>query len=163
MEIFKLPAVSLETILAAVGTQVGVSPWRTVTQEMIDRFAEATDDRQFIHVDPARAAQTPFGGTIAHGFLTLSLLSTLAYESLHPLENVEISVNHGFENMRFVAPVRSGARVRARFTLARVNPRPSGWVEMAYDVTMDIENVLKPALTLRWLTLSKIDRARQAT
>lgn len=159
MDIFKLPPVSLETILAAVGTEVGVSGWRTVTQDMIDKFADATDDHQFIHVNPERAAaETPFGGTIAHGFLTLSLLSTLAYEALHPLENVELSVNYGFEDMRFVAPVRTGSRVRARFTLVKVNPRPSGWIEFAYDVTMDIENSLKPALTLRWLTLSKVDR-----
>jgi acyl dehydratase len=161
LELFRLPPVSLETVIAAVGTEVGVSSWRTVTQDMIDKFADATDDRQFIHVDPDRAAaETPFGGTIAHGFLTLSLLSTLAYESLHPVENVELSVNQGFETMRFVAPVKTGSRVRARFGLVKCHPRPSGWVEFVYDVTMDIENTLKPALTLRWLTLSKV--ARQA-
>jgi len=164
MDMFKLPPVTLESILAAVGTEIGVSDWRVITQEMIDKFADATDDRQFIHVDPVRAAaETSFGGTIAHGFLTLSLLSTLAYEALHPLENVELSVNQGFENMRFVSPVRSGARVRARFRLVKCNPRPSGWIEFAYDVTMEIENTLKPALTLRWLTLSKVDRSEVRT
>ncbi len=158
MEIFKLPPVPLSTIRAAVGTEVGVSPWRTVTQEMIDKFADATDDRQFIHVNPARAAaETPFGGTIAHGFLTLSLLSTLAYETLHPLQNAEMSVNQGFDRIRFVAPVRSGARVRARFTLTKVNPRPSGWVEFVYELTVDLEGSAKPALTATWLTLSKVD------
>lgn len=163
MDLFKLPAVPLETVLATVGTEVGVSQWRAITQEMIDKFADATDDHQFIHVDPTRAAaETSFGGTIAHGFLTLSLLSTLAYEALHPVENVEINVNHGFENMRFQAPVKTGARVRARFMLVKCNPRPSGWIEFAYDVTMDIENSLKPALTLRWLTLSKLERPRPA-
>lgn len=161
MEMFKLSPVPLDAILAAVSTEIGVSPWRTVTQQMIDNFAEATDDRQFIHLDPVRAAaETPFGGTIAHGFLLLSLLSTLAYETLHPLADLELSVNQGFETMRFVSPVRSGARVRARFVLVRVNPRPSGWIEFAYDVTMEIENMIKPALTLRWLTLNKIDRSK---
>jgi acyl dehydratase len=164
LNLFKLPPVSLDTIIAAVGTEVAVSPWRTVTQEMIDRFADATDDHQFIHVDPARAAaETAFGGTIAHGFLTLSLLSTMAYESIHPLENVELNVNQGFENMRFMAPVKTGSRVRARFFLVKVKPRPSGWIEFAYDVTMDIENTIKPALKLHWLTLSKIDRSGSAT
>ena len=158
MDVFKRAPVPLATIRAAVGTEVGVSDWRVVSQAMIDQFAEATDDRQFIHVDPVRAAkETPFGGTIAHGFLTLSLLSTLAYEALHPLENAELSVNQGFDRIRFVAPVRSGARVRARFMLTKGHPRPSGWVEFVYDVTMELENSAKPALTVTWLTLSKVD------
>jgi acyl dehydratase len=111
MTLGTLEAVTLEQAQGAVGGEIGVSPWRTVSQEMIDKFADATDDHQFIHVDPVRAADTPFGGTIAHGFLSLSLLSTLAYETIPPIEHTDIGVNYGFDRVRFVAPVRSGARV----------------------------------------------------
>jgi acyl dehydratase len=161
MDMFRRPPVSLEEMQSFVGAEIGVSDWRSVTQEMIDKFADATDDHQFIHVDPTRAAsETRFGGTIAHGFLTLSLLSTMAFEALPPLHRTEISINQGFERMRFVAPVKTGARIRARFVPARVHARPSHWVEISYDVTMEIENQTKPALTLHWLTLSKIEQER---
>ncbi len=140
-----------------VGSEIGVSPWRTVTQEMIDRFAEATDDFQFIHVDPVRAAaETDFGGTVAHGFLTLSLLSAMAYETLPPLENTEIGINQGFDSLRFQSPVRTGSHIRARFFLAKVHARPSGWVEVANEVKIEIENELRPALSAKWLTLYKL-------
>lgn len=158
MDMFRRPPISLEQMRSLVGSQIGVSRWHVVTQQMIDKFADATNDHQFIHVDPQRAAETKFGGTIAHGFLTLSLLSTMAYESLPPLHNTEISINQGFERMRFVAPVRTGSRIRARFELARVRARPSRWVEIRYDVTMEIENTSKPALTLQWLTVSRVVR-----
>lgn len=147
--------ISLENALASAGKEVGVSPWREVTQARIDRFAEATDDHQFIHVDPERAArETPFGGTIAHGFLVLSLLSAMTFETLPTVEKSSMSVNQGFDKIRFAAPVKTGARIRARFFLAEVTARPSGWVQFAYDVTVEIENSVKPALTARWLTLS---------
>jgi acyl dehydratase len=150
-------AVSLETFLAAIGTEFA-SPWRTVTQRMIDLFADATDDHQFIHVDAARAAaEAPFGGTIAHGFLTLSLLSAFAFETVPPLEGAGMGINHGFDNLRFLAPVKTGSRIRARFKLAHVKVRRSGWVEVTNDVNIDIENSLKPALTARWVTLTHIE------
>jgi acyl dehydratase len=153
----QLKPVSTDDLMAAVGSEVGVSPWRVVSQTMIDRFADATDDHQFIHVDPERAArETPFGGAIAHGFLSLSLLSTLAYETLPPLEGTAVGINYGFDEVRFKAPVKAGARVRARFALHRANIRPSGWVETDYDVTIEIEDSKKPALTARWLTLTQI-------
>jgi len=134
-----------------------VSPWRVVSQEMIDRFADATDDHQFIHCDPERAArETQFGGTIAHGFLTLSLLSAMAFEAVPRLEGADIGVNQGLDKVRFVAPVKTGSRIRTRFVLAKVKPRPSGWVEIAHDVTIEIEGSAKPALTARWLTLAFI-------
>ncbi len=150
--------ITIEQLLAGVGHETGTSPWRAVTQAMIDTFADATDDHQFIHCDPERAArETPFGGTIAHGFLTLSLLSTMAYETIPPLEGADMGINQGFESVKFVAPVRSGARIRTRFVLAQARVRPSGWVEVAHDVTIEIEGSKKPALTARWLTLTKVE------
>lgn len=157
-----LAPLPMQEALDAVGTEIGLSPWRVVSQEMIDKFAEATDDHQFIHVDPERAAaETPFGGTIAHGFLSLSLLSTMAYETIRPLENAGMGINYGFDRLRFVTPVKSGARVRARFILAELTARPSGWVHMNYDVTIEIEDSKKPALTARWLTLAVIERKKE--
>jgi acyl dehydratase len=146
--------ITLDEAVAGIGAEL-LSPWRTVTQEMIDRFADATDDHQFIHCDPEKAArETQFGGTIAHGFLTLSLLSAMAYEAVPRLEGADIGVNQGFETLRFVAPVRTGSRIRTRFVLARVKPRPSGWIEIAHDVTIEIDGSSKPALTARWQTLA---------
>lgn len=152
-----LRPVTLDELQAAVGSEVGVSPWRAVTQHMIDLFADATDDHQFIHVDPARAAaETPFGGTIAHGFLSLSLLSAMTFETIPPVEGGRIGINYGFDAIRFIAPVRTGARIRARFTLAEVRIRPSGLIHITHDVTIDIENAPRPALTAKWLTLSAL-------
>ncbi|MGH6763522.1 MAG: MaoC family dehydratase [Phyllobacterium sp.] len=150
---------TIDDVRAAVGTEIGCSEWRTVTQEMINQFAGATDDHQFIHVDPERAKETPFGGTIAHGFLTLSLLSTLAQEALPVLKGVTMGINYGFDHMRFMTPVKSGARVRARFKLAEADIRPSGRIVFHYDVTLEIENSLKPALTARWLTIAVVPPA----
>lgn len=151
--------VTLDVLSTFVGKEVGVSPWRSVTQDIIDRFADATDDHQFIHVDPARAkAETPFGGTIAHGFLLLALLSPMTYETLPPLDGAGMAINHGFDKLRFSAPVKSGARVRTRFVLAELNARPSGMVQIGYDVTMEIENSLKPALTARWQMIAVMER-----
>lgn len=150
--------ISLDQLLASVGKEVGVSPWRTVTQTMIDQFADATDDHQFIHCDPERAArETPFGGTIAHGFLLLSLLSAMTFETLPPLEKGKMGVNHGFDEIRFMAPVRTGSQIRARFVLADVKARPSGWVQVTHDVTVEIEGSKKPAFTARWLTLTFVE------
>jgi acyl dehydratase len=150
-----LKTITLEQALAGVGQEAGVSPWRVVTQQMIDQFADATDDHQFIHCDPERAArETAFGGTIAHGFLTVSLLSAMAYEAVPRLEGSDIGINQGFDTLRFVAPVKTGSRIRTRFMLAKIKARPSGWVEVAHDVTIEIEGSAKPALTARWLTLA---------
>ena len=152
----------LEEAQKAVGQEIGVSLWRVVSQEMIDKFADATDDHQFIHVDPERAAaETPFGGTIAHGFLSLSLLSAMAYETIPPIREAGMGVNYGFDRLRFVSPVKSGARIRARFKLAEMTARPSGWIHLNYDVTIEIEGLKKPALTARWLTLAAIERKRE--
>jgi acyl dehydratase len=148
-------AMTLKQLTAAIGTEIGCSEWRTITQEMINQFADATDDHQFIHVDPERAAkEAPFGGTIAHGFLTISLLSTLAYEALPMIEGATMGINYGFDKVRFMSPVVTGKRVRARFKLADADIRPSGRVLNNYEVTLEIENTLKPALVANWLTLA---------
>src|SRR5688500_15772947 len=113
-----MPLASLDEIRSKVGQEIGASEWILVDQPRIDSFAEVTEDHQFIHVDPAAAAKTPFGGTIAHGFLSLSLLSRMAADVFLIPEGVKMGVNYGFERVRFLSPVRSGKRVRGRFTLA---------------------------------------------
>ncbi|UXN59250.1 MaoC family dehydratase [Phyllobacterium zundukense] len=150
-------AVTLKQLTAAIGTEIGCSEWRVVSQDMINLFADATDDHQFIHTDPERAAETPFGGTIAHGFLTISLLSTLAYEALPMIEGATMGINYGFDKVRFMAPVRSDKRVRARFKLVDADIRPSGRVLNNYEVTLEIENSLKPALVANWLTIAVLE------
>jgi len=145
--------VTIADIANSIGKEVGVSNWRLVTQEMINLFADATDDHQFIHTDPERARQTAFGGTIAHGFLTLSLLSTLAYETLPEIEGQSYGVNYGFDQIRFMTPVKTGARVRARFVLTDAQIRPSGRIVFHYAVTIEVENNKKPALTADWITI----------
>lgn len=149
--------IQLHELSQAVGKEVGLSDWIVVSQEMIDRFADVTRDHNFIHTDPEAAAATQFGGTIAHGFLTLSLLSTLAYDALPPLAGRKMGINQGFDQLRFAAPVRAGARIRARFVLQEARIRPSGIVQIAHDVTMEIEGSAKPAFTARWLTLAIVD------
>jgi acyl dehydratase len=124
-----------------------------IGQERIDAFAEATEDRQFIHIDPAAAAQTPFGGTVAHGFLTLSLLSRMAAEAMLVPDGLKMAVNYGFDRVRFLAPVRSGKRVRGRFVLDSVEEKAPGQWQMRHNVTVEIEGEDKPALTAQWLTL----------
>ena len=133
--------------------QVFESHWVTVDQERIDAFAHVTEDKQFIHVDPEKAAETPFGGTVAHGFLTLSLLSTMAYGVLPKIEGIAMGVNYGFDKVRFLHPVRSGSRVRARFTLVAANHRSAREWQLTYDVSVEIEGAHKPALAATWLTM----------
>jgi acyl dehydratase len=145
-----------------IGQEVGLSSWYDVTQERIDRFAEATGDFQYIHTDPERALREgPFGGTIAHGFLLLSMLSTMAFEALHDIEGTKMKVNVGFQNVRFLTPVLAGKRIRGRFELATFNDRPSGIIEINYNATVEIEDITRPALTAEWLTLAMPDRTRR--
>jgi len=133
---------------------VRVSPWVQVSQEMIDRFADATGDHQFIHVDPQAAAQTPFGGTIAHGFLLLSLMPMLAEQTdLPAAEGERMRVNYGGNKVRFVAPVRSGKRVRGRFTTKKLAERQPGVWEQVTEFVLEIEDEEKPALIAEWIAL----------
>jgi acyl dehydratase len=148
-----MPIVSLDEIRARVGQEIGVSSWLAVDQARIDAFADATEDRQFIHIDPAAAAQTPFGGTIAHGFLSLSLLSRMGAEAMLIPDGVKMAVNYGLDRVRFLAPVRSGKRVRGRFVLDSVEEKAPGQVLMRHTVTVEIEGEDKPALTAAWLGL----------
>ena len=148
-----MPLASLDEIRSRVGTEVGVSSWLTVDQARIDAFADATEDKQFIHVDPDAAARTPFGGTIAHGFLSLSLLSRMGAEAMLVPDDLKMAVNYGFDRVRFLAPVKSGKRLRGRFTLDSVEEKAPGQVLMRHRVTVEIEGEDKPALTALWLGL----------
>ncbi len=148
-----MPIATLAEIRAAVGTTVGTSDWILVAQDRIHAFAEATEDRQFIHVDEAAAAQTPFGGTIAHGFLSLSLLSRMAADVMQFPETIKMGVNYGLDRVRFIAPVRAGKRVRGHFTLDGIEEKAPGQLLVRHSVTVEIENEPKPALTAQWLGL----------
>jgi acyl dehydratase len=145
-------AVTFDELKAMTGTVIGISEWLTVDQAMIDKFADATGDHQFIHVNPELAAQTPFGGTIAHGFLTLSLLPLLAEKTDLPrLDGIKMGVNYGTDTLRFLAPVRSGKRVRAHFTLASVEEKRPGQFQQRQAITIEIEGEDKPALATEWI------------
>jgi acyl dehydratase len=145
--------IPLDDYRVLVGTEVGVSDWILVDQAKIDAFAELTGDHQFIHVNPELAAQTPFGTTIAHGYLTLSLTSVMAYGVMPGIEGTKMGVNYGLNKVRFMAPVKSGKRVRGRFTLADVTQRPDGAWQTTTNVTVEIEGETKPAIAAEWITL----------
>jgi acyl dehydratase len=148
-----MPIASLDEIRSKIGQEVGVSGWIMVDQQRIAAFAEATEDRQFIHLDPDAAAQTPFGGTIAHGFLTLSLLSRMAADAMLVPETTKMAVNYGLDRVRFLAPVRSGKRVRGHFTLDSAEEKAPGQLLLRHTVTVEIEGGDKPALAAEWLSL----------
>lgn len=148
-----MPVTSLDAIKAAVGTEIGVSDWINVTQDRIDAFADATEDRQFIHIDPVLAAQTPFGGTIAHGFLSLSLLPRMGADVMLVPDTTKMAVNYGLDRVRFLAPVRAGKRVRGRFVLTGMTEKSPGQILLTHAVTVEIEGEDKPALLADWLGL----------
>ena len=148
-----MPIAPLDDIRARVGSEIGTSDWILVGQDRITEFAETTEDRQFIHIDPAAAAQTPFGGTIAHGFLSLALLSRMAADVMQVPDTIKMAVNYGLDRVRFIAPVRAGSRVRGHFTLDALEDKAPGQLLMRHSVTVEIENEPKPALTAQWLGL----------
>jgi acyl dehydratase len=140
----------MEDIRNQVGRELAVSPWLTITQERIDRFAEATGDRQWIHVDPERAAkESPFGATIAHGYLTLSLVPHMMAQAL-PAPRARMSLNYGLNRVRFTAPVRSNDRIRTRFTLAAVRDVPGG-LQLTWHAVVEIEGQHKPACVVEMI------------
>ena len=148
-----MTTVPKEQLADHVGTQFPPGAWLTLDQDRIDTFADCTEDHQFIHVDREKAAQTPFGGTIAHGFLTLSMLARLAEgEGVVP-ENVAMGINYGFDKVRFLAPVRAGKRVRAHRKLLRVDRKDDKRFLMKTEVSVEIEGEDTPALIAEWLTM----------
>ena len=148
-----MTTVPKEQLADYVGTQFAPGAWLTLDQDRIDTFAACTEDHQFIHVDREKAAQTPFGGTIAHGFLTLSMLARLAEgEGVVP-ENVVMGINYGFDKVRFLAPVRAGKRVRAHRKLLRVDRKDEKRFLMKTEVSVEIEGEDTPALIAEWLTM----------
>lgn len=144
--------IALAELTGMVGREVGVSRWFEMSQARIDAHADTTEDWQFIHVDPERAArETPFGGTIAHGFLTLSLLSAMLYDAVPRIEGVAMGVNYGMNRMRFLSPVPAGARVRGRFVLKSAEETRPGEVTLIWDATVEIEGQERPALVAEWI------------
>jgi acyl dehydratase len=141
----------LDELERSLGVELAVSEWRTITQEQIDLFAVATGDRQWIHTDVERAAaESPFGGTIAHGFLTLSLLSIMVSESIRFAIPPRLAINYGLNRVRFITPVRAGARLRARLTPAHME-RDSAYVQVVWSVLVEGEGSGRPACTAEWL------------
>ena len=141
---------TIRSLEARVGQEVGVSPWVEITQERIDTFAKAIGDFQWIHVDAERAKNSPFGGTIAHGFLTLSLLSHLS-EQTFSFSDRKMGINYGLNRVRFISPVPVGSRVRARFTLLRFERIEDNGVQVTWNTTIEREGAQKPALVAEWL------------
>ena len=147
-----MPTVSIAEYRELVGQHLGTSDWVTVDQAMIDKFADATGDHQFIHVDVEKAKLTPFGGTIAHGFLTLSLLPLLSQKADMPrVGGIKMGVNYGSTRLRFLAPVRAGKRVRGHFKLLEFDEKRPGQCQQTTEVTVEIEGEDKPALICEWI------------
>jgi acyl dehydratase len=146
-------SLSIEEFKLKRGQVVGQSDWFLIDQAMVDKFAEITLDRQFIHVDPERARDTNFGGTVAHGFLVLSLLSALHADAVPPLKDAKVGINYGFNRVRFVSPVNTGCRIRAIFMLAELEEqKPNHWRTLL-DVKVQIDGISKPAMVAEWLNL----------
>jgi acyl dehydratase len=153
-EVWKKPPISLEAYQKLVGHEVGVSSWHLVDQNRINVYADVIEDHQFIHVDLDRARrETAFGTTVAHGFLTMSLLSIMSYEVMPVIEGTTMGVNYGFDKLRFISPVRSGSRVRGRFTLSEAKLRKPKELQSRTSVSVEIEGEDKPALVADWIGL----------
>lgn len=144
----------LEGLQAKIGQELGVSDWAEMSQDRISQFADVTEDHQFIHIDAEKAKMfTPFGGTIAHGFLTLSMLSRFAETGLPSVEGAKMGMNYGLNKVRFLTPVPSGAKIRGRFTLSSAEEKNPGQLLLCHTVTVEIEGVTKPAAVAEWLSL----------
>lgn len=148
--------ISLNELMSLAGKEIGVSDWMPIPQSRIDHFADVIEDHQFIHVDPVAAARTPLGGPIAHGFLTLSLLSQMSYQVIPKLENLTMGINYGFDKIRFLSPVPAGSEVRGRFTLISAEERKPNEILIRLSVTVEIHGADKPALAAEWLTLQAV-------
>lgn len=146
-------SINIDDFGRLVGEEIGVSQWYVAGQHTIDLFADLTHDRQAIHVDPEAATKSPFGGTIAHGFFSLSLLSAMFATAVPPIDGVRMGINYGFNSVRFLAPVRTGKSVRGRFTLKSLNERTPGQWHMVLGATVEIQGEDKPALVAEWLVV----------
>ena len=145
---------SIIEIKKFLGSEVGLSDWVTVDQERINKFAKLTEDEQFIHIDPERASkETPFGGTVAHGFLTLSMLVKLAESALPKIKDVKFTINYGFDKIRFIYPVAANSNLRARFILKEVEERSLTQIMTKWDVSVELKNVERPAIVATWVNL----------
>jgi acyl dehydratase len=144
--------VGWDELSARVGSDFGTSAWFTINQARIDAFADVTDDHYFLHVDPQRAATPPFNGTIAHGFLTLSLLAPMSYQVCPFVEGARYPLNYGFNRVRFVTAVPVGSRVRGRFVLRLAERLGADQRQVLYDATVELEGSTRPALVAEWIT-----------
>ncbi|MFK7734339.1 MAG: MaoC family dehydratase [Pseudomonadales bacterium] len=146
--------VNKEQMVDQVGQKSEPSPWITVDQDRINTFADCTEDHQYIHIDEEKAAETPFGGTIAHGFLTLSMLVKLSEDIGIAPENTVMGLNYGFDKIRFLAPVRAGKRIRAHAELIKVDRKDENRFLSTQKITVEIEGEEKPALIAEWLGMA---------
>ena len=142
---------SFEDLKKQLGLEVGVSRWFTIDQERIDKFANLTEDWQYIHTDPIAAKNTSFNGTIAHGFLTVSLLSAMYCDAIPVIEGSELGVNYGFDKLRFLSPVKVGSKVRGHFELADIREGRPFEISTTWRVEVEIEGFEKPALVAYWI------------
>ncbi len=145
--------ITLTELQSKIGDVLGTSEWIEISQDRINRFADVTEDHQFIHLDAEAAAKTPFGGTIAHGFLTLSLMSKMSEDAMPVLDGIAMAVNYGSDKVRFIHPVRSGSRIRGHFKLLSVDVKSPQQILLKCEGSVEIENIEKPALIVEMLTM----------
>ncbi|MCH2346497.1 MAG: MaoC family dehydratase [Pseudomonadales bacterium] len=148
---------SVDQLNDYIGEEVGISEWLLVDQERINQFAEATGDHQYIHVDSERAAQTPFGTTIAHGFLTMSLVVLMGYEGSTKLKNSVMGINYGFDKLRFINPVKVNSKIRGRFRLISAEEKNTNQWLLKHNITVEIAGEEKPALVAEWLGMTVVE------
>jgi acyl dehydratase len=151
-----MQVVKKEDLQSWIGKETEPSDWLEVSQERINQFADCTLDHQFIHIDPDKAKETPFGGTIAHGFLSLSLLSHFSEQYSFVIDGFQMGINYGFDKIRFLAPVKAGKRVRAKARIMEIDETKPGQFRMKSEVTVEIEGESKPALIAEWLTVQMV-------
>ena len=148
---------SVDQLNDYIGEEVGISEWLLVDQERINQFADATGDHQYIHVDSERAAQTPFGSTIAHGFLTMSLMVLMGYEGSTKLKNSVMGINYGFDKLRFINPVKVHSKIRGRFRLISAEEKNTNQWLLKHNITVEIAGEEKPALVAEWLGMPVVE------
>ena len=144
---------TIDEVRSYTGQEIGVSDWFTLDQDKINQFADLTEDHMFLHVDPDAAAATPFGSTIAHGLLTLSMMPVMAYQAMPGVSGTKMGVNYGYNKVRFMAPVKSGKRIRGHFVVQGIEDKSDGRRQITHDVTIEIEGEAKPALVAEWITM----------